>query len=478
MHNNKMKFPKDFLWGGAMAANQCEGAYLEGGKGLGTVDLLPLGPKRFPISEGRIEKYECNDKAYYPSHKAIDFYHRYKEDIALMAEMGFKCFRFSIAWSRIFPSGDDGPENEEGLAFYDNVFDECKKYGIKPVVTLCHFDVPVALMKKYGSWKNRKMINCFQKYCETVFTRYRDKVQYWITFNEINMVLHLPYVAAGVAIDNTDEMQTKYTAVYHQLLASAQAIEIGHRINPSFQIGCMLAAGQTYPYTCAPEDVWEAMKKDREGYALTDVQVRGEFPAFLLKQLEKNSISLPELSGDKEIFKNNRADYIAISYYASRLASADQKMMQEMTGGNVFATLKNPHLKRSQWGWQIDPLGLRITLNAIYDRYQIPIFVVENGLGAEDHPDENGCIIDDYRIEYLKSHIQALGDAISDGVPVIGYTAWGCIDLVSASTGEMKKRYGMVFVDLDDNGKGTGNRIKKKSFYWYKNVIASNGSDL
>lgn len=473
-----MKFPKDFLWGGATAANQCEGAYLEGGKGLGTVDLLPLGSERFAISAGNIKGYECEKGVYYPSHMATDFYHRYKEDIALMAEMGFRCFRLSIAWSRIFPAGDDAAANEEGLEFYDKVFDECQKYGIEPVVTLCHFDVPVALMIKYGSWKNRKMIDLFQKYCETVFTRYRDKVRYWITFNEINMVLHLPFVAAGVEINSEDQDQVKYTAAYHQLLASAYAVAAGHRINPEFKIGCMLAAGQTYPYTCAPDDVWEAMQKDRESFALTDVQVRGELPSYLLRKLEKKGICLPEVPGDREMLKNNTVDYIAISYYASRLASADKDMVQEMTGGNVFATLKNPYLKRSQWGWQIDPLGLRITLNAIYDRYQIPVFVVENGLGAEDNPDENGNIEDDYRIEYLREHIKALGDSIADGVPVIGYTVWGCIDLVSASTGEMRKRYGMVYVDLDDQGNGTRNRLKKKSFYWYKSVIDSNGEKL
>lgn len=473
-----MSFPKDFLWGGATAANQCEGAYLEGGKGLGTVDLLPLGPARFPISEGHIPSYQCDPEAYYPSHQAIDFYHRYQEDVALMAEMGFRCFRLSIAWSRIFPHGDDVEANEEGLAFYDRVFDTCKSYGIEPVVTLCHFDVPVELMKKYGSWKSRKLVELFRRYCETVFTRYRDKVRYWITFNEINMALHLPFVAAGVAVDGTDDEQVKYTAVYHQLLASASAVEVGKRINPDFQIGCMLAAGQTYPYTCAPEDVWEAMQKDREGYALTDVQIRGKFPTYLLRQLEDKGIHLPQEDGDAELLRRNTVDYIAISYYASRLTSADKAMVQEMTGGNVFATMKNPHLKRSQWGWQIDPLGFRITLNALYDRYQIPIFVVENGLGAQDTPDETGFIADDYRIEYLREHLKALRDAMADGVPVIGYTAWGWIDLVSASTGEMKKRYGMVYVDLDDQGRGTGNRVRKKSFYWYKQVIESSGENL
>ncbi|HIQ77207.1 MAG TPA: 6-phospho-beta-glucosidase [Candidatus Faecousia excrementipullorum] len=473
-----MAFPKDFLWGGATAANQCEGAYLEGGKGLGTVDLLPLGKARFPISEGKITGYACDPQAYYPSHKAVDFYHHYQEDIALMAEMGFKCYRMSIAWSRIFPNGDDPQPNEEGLAFYDRVLDQCIAQGIEPVITLCHFDVPVALMEKYGAWKNRILVELFERYCETVFTRYRNKVQYFITFNEINMALHLPYVAAGVAVDGTNDEQAKYTAVYHQLLASACAVRLARRIIPQARIGCMLAAGQTYPYTCAPEDVWEAMQKDREGYALTDVQIRGTFPPYLLRQLKQKGIRLPELPGDRQLLRENTVDYLAISYYASRLASADKAMVQEMTDGNVFATLKNPHLERSQWGWQIDPLGLRITLNTLYDRYQVPIFVVENGLGAQDTPDEQGNIADDYRIAYLSAHIKAMEDAISDGVPVLGYTVWGWMDIISASTGQMKKRYGMVYVDLDDYGRGTGARIRKKSFYWYQNVIKTNGACL
>lgn len=469
-------FPEGFLWGGAVAANQCEGAYLSDGKGMTTIDILPLGKKRFPISSGKMAAYECDEKEFYPSHEAIDFYHHYKEDIALMAEMGFKCFRTSIAWSRIYPNGDEMEPNEAGLQFYDNVFDECKKYGIEPLVTLCHFDVPMGLVKKYGSWKSRKMIPLFQKYCETVFVRYKEKVRYWLTFNEINMVLHLPFVAAGVVVEEREtEEQVKYTAAHNQLVASACAVEAAHRINPDFQVGCMLAAGQTYPYTCNPEDVWAAMQADREGYGLIDIQVRGEYPSYLIKQLQKKHIRIPMEPDDQKILKQNTVDFISISYYASRLTSADKELVKQTTGGNVFATMKNPYLKASEWGWQIDPLGLRITLNSLYDRYQKPIFVVENGLGAEDFPKEDGSIQDDYRIAYMREHIRALRDAIADGIPVMGYTVWGWIDLVSASNGEMKKRYGLVYVDRDDLGNGTGKRSKKASFYWYKNVIERNG---
>lgn len=472
-------FPDCFLWGGAVAANQCEGAYLEDGKGLSTIDVLPIGKNRFPISLGKVAKYECDSEEFYPSHEAIDFYHTYKEDIKLMAELGFKCFRLSISWSRIFPNGDEDVPNEAGLLFYDRVFEECLKYGIEPLVTLCHFDVPMGLVKKYGSWKNRMMISFFEKYCKTVLERYNGKVKYWLTFNEINMVLHLPFVAAGVVIENEEnEEQVKYTAAHNQLVASACAVKIAHEISGLYQVGCMLAAGQTYPYTCAPEDVWAAMQKDREAYSLLDVQVRGKYPAYLLNELYSKGITLPVEENDALILKSNTVDFISISYYASRLTSADKELVKQTTGGNVFATMKNPHLKASQWGWQIDPLGLRITLNSLFDRYQKPIFVVENGLGAEDFPDEQGVIEDHYRIEYMREHLKALQDTIADGVPVMGYTVWGWIDLVSASTGEMKKRYGMVYVDRDNKGSGTGRRSKKKSFYWYKEVIKSNGSSL
>lgn len=472
-------FPDCFLWGGAVAANQCEGAYLEDGKGLSTIDVLPIGKNRSPISLGKVAKYECDSEEFYPSHEAIDFYHTYKEDIKLMAELGFKCFRLSISWSRIFPNGDEDVPNEAGLLFYDRVFEECLKYGIEPLVTLCHFDVPMGLVKKYGSWKNRMMISFFEKYCKTVLERYNGKVKYWLTFNEINMVLHLPFVAAGVVIENEEnEEQVKYTAAHNQLVASACAVKIAHEISGLYQVGCMLAAGQTYPYTCAPEDVWAAMQKDREAYSLLDVQVRGKYPAYLLNELYSKGITLPVEENDALILKSNTVDFISISYYASRLTSADKELVKQTTGGNVFATMKNPHLKASQWGWQIDPLGLRITLNSLFDRYQKPIFVVENGLGAEDFPDEQGVIEDHYRIEYMREHLKALQDTIADGVPVMGYTVWGWIDLVSASTGEMKKRYGMVYVDRDNKGSGTGRRSKKKSFYWYKEVIKSNGSSL
>jgi len=471
--------PKDFLWGGATAANQCEGGYLEGNKGLSTVDVIPAGEDRFQVMLGKMKMLDCDENHYYPSHEAIDFYHNYKEDIALFAEMGFKTFRLSIAWSRIFPNGDDLEPNEEGLKFYDNMFDECLKYCIEPLVTINHFDVPINLVKTIGSWRNRNMVEYYERLCETIFTRYKDKVKYWLTFNEINMVLHLPFMGAGLAFEQGEnEVAVKYQAAHHQLIASAKAVKIARRINPKFMVGCMLAAGNTYANTCSPKDVWKSMEKDRENYFFSDVQSRGEYSNYAKKMLESLNIIIEMKVDDEELLKENTVDFISFSYYSSRLTSAAPEVNKK-TSGNAFATLKNPYLNASEWGWQIDPLGLRITMNAMYDRYQKPLFIVENGLGAVDIPDENGFVADDYRIDYLREHIKAMKDAVNkDGVELIGYTPWGCIDLVSASTGEMKKRYGFIYVDKDNEGNGTLKRFKKKSFEWYKNVIATNGEKL
>ncbi|MFP3668458.1 6-phospho-beta-glucosidase [Priestia sp. SIMBA_032] len=474
-----MSLRKDFLWGGATAANQVEGGYLEGNKGLSIIDVVPAGKDRVAVKKGKMRMLECDEQHFYPSHEAIDFYHHYKEDIALFAEMGFKCYRLSIAWTRIFPNGDEVLPNEEGLKFYDKVFDECLKYGIEPLVTITHFDVPVHLVKTVGSWRSRKMVDHYEKLCETIFTRYKNKVKYWLTFNEINMLLHLPFSSSGLVFEEGEnEEAVKYQAAHHQLVASAKATEIAHRINSEFKIGCMLAGASTYPYTCDPEDIWKAIGRDREHYFFVDVQSRGEYPNYAKKMFERMNINVKMENGDEELLKNNTVDFVSFSYYGSRLTSADPEKNAQ-TAANLFPTLKNPHLKTSEWGWQIDPLGLRITLNALYDRYQKPLFIVENGLGAIDTPDENGYIEDDYRIDYIREHIKAFKVAVEeDGVDLLGYTTWGCIDLVSASTGEMSKRYGFIYVDRDDTGNGTMKRSKKKSFDWYKKVISSNGEEL
>lgn len=474
-----MAFRKDFLWGGATAANQCEGGYNEGNRGLANVDVAPAGKDRMGVITGKTKMFDFDDQHFYPAQEAIDMYHHYQEDIKLFAQMGFKTYRLSIAWSRIFPKGDEETPNEAGILFYEDMFKLCKKYGIEPLVTITHFDCPMHLVKAYGAWRNRKLIKFYENLCRVIFSRYKGLVKYWITFNEINMILHAPFMGAGLCFKaGENEEQIKYQAAHHELVASAIATKIAHEIDSNNQVGCMLAAGSTYPYTCHPNDVFKAMSLDQENYFFIDVQARGQYPAYALKAMERNKTMPIMENEDLALIKKHTVDFISFSYYSSRCTSADPKI-SKLTQGNIFESLKNPHLQASEWGWQIDPLGLRITLNALYDRYQKPLFIVENGLGANDELDENGYVNDDYRIAYLKAHIEAMHDAVTiDGVDLLGYTSWGPIDLVSASTGEMKKRYGYIYVDRDNEGNGSMKRYKKKSFDWYKKVIATNGEDL
>lgn len=425
---------------------------------------------------------ELDKEHYYPALEGIDFYHHYKEDIRMFAEMGFKVFRLSIAWSRIYPKGDETEPNEEGLLFYENVLKECKKYGIEPLVTITHFDCPMHLITEYGGWKNRKMVEFYKRLVITLFTRYKGLVKYWLTFNEINMILHLPFMGAGLLFEEgEDQTKAKYLSAHHELVASAYATKLAHDIDPENKVGCMLAAGEYYPYSPLPEDVWEAKKKDRDNLLFIDVQARGYYPNYAWKKFEQMGIELNMTEEDKRILRENTVDFISFSYYSSRCITTQEGVGE--TIGNAFKGTKNPYLKVSEWGWQIDPLGLRITLNSLYDRYQKPLFIVENGLGAKDEliEDEEGnlTVNDDYRIEYLREHIKALKQAVEeDGVELLGYTPWGCIDLVSASTGEMSKRYGFIYVDKKDDGSGTIKRYKKKSYDWYKKVIESNGECL
>ena len=472
-------FPEGFLWGGATAANQCEGGYDAGGRGLANVDVIPHGPDRLPAMLGKGTPLACDDEHYYPSHEAIDLYHHYKEDIALLAEMGFKVYRMSIAWTRIFPNGDEETPNEAGLAFYEDIFRECRAHGIEPLVTITHFDLPIHLIKEYGGWRNRKLIEFYQRLARTLFTRYKGLVKYWLTFNEINMILHLPFMGAGLVFEEGENReQAMYRSAHNELVASAWATKIAHEIDPDVMVGCMLAAGSYYPYSCNPADVRDAQLKNQENYFFVDVQSRGHYPAFALKKFEREGIDVGMTDEDARVLAENTVDFISFSYYSSRCTAAEPPADAEMTG-NAFRGVKNPYLQASQWGWAIDPMGLRITMNDLYDRYQKPLFIVENGLGARDVVEPDGTINDDYRIDYLRAHIEAMRDAIiEDGVDLLGYTTWGPIDLVSASTGEMSKRYGFIYVDRDDAGEGTLERRRKKSFSWYKKVIASNGADL
>ena len=469
-------FPKDFLWGGATAANQCEGAWQAGGKGLATVDVTPFGADRFPVALGRLEMLECDDRHYYPSHEAIDLYHHYKEDIALFAEMGFRCFRLSIAWTRILPNGDDAQPNEAGLAFYDSIFDECHKYGIEPLVTICHFDTPIALIKKYGGWKDRRMVDAYVHYCEVLFDRYRGKVKYWLTFNEINNMRRMPGAAGGIFFkEGENHQQVVYQASHNMFVANALAIKLCHEIIPDAKIGCMLSLSNVYPHSCRPEDVFETMELRRRSLLYGDIMIRGYYPNYMADIWDKENVHVEMEPGDEELMRKYTADYLGFSYYRTTTHEYGTPFSGD-TGGDQGTP--NPYLKTTPWGWQIDPLGLRYTLNELYDRYQIPLFVVENGLGQIDEPDENGIVHDDYRINYLRQHLMALRDALRDGVDIMGYTYWGPIDIVSAGTGEMKKRYGFVYVDRDNEGHGTMERRKKDSFAYYQNVIRTNGQEL
>jgi len=488
------EFPKNFLWGGATAACQIEGGYNEGGRGLATSDfelMVPrelLGAEKRPelldfkkVTREKLEKYlEHSEEYNFPKRRGIDFYHHYKEDIALLAEMGFRVFRMSISWSRIFPNGDEMEPNEEGLQFYDDVFDECHKYGIEPLVTMCHFDMPLHLAEKYEGFKSRETITYFERYAETIFRRYKGKVKYWVTFNEINMILSDPYRCSGIFLkDSSQEIsfQMKYQTSHHQFIASALAVKKCHEIIPDAKIGCMMCRLENYAETTRPEDNLQTVFEDHFNYFYSDMHVKGEYPYYMKRFFKENDIKIEMEPDDLEILKEGTVDFVSISYYMTYIMRFKNEKVPK-PNGSLIAQIQNPYLQISDWGWPVDPVGFRITLNRIYDRYGIPIFIAENGLGAADKADENGYVEDDYRIDYMKRHIEQLREAIEDGVDVFGYAWWGPIDLVSSGTSEMTKRYGMVYVDLDDYGNGTGKRSKKKSFYYYKKVIASNGADL
>jgi 6-phospho-beta-glucosidase len=430
-----------------------------------------------PMTTADVKAAMADKEGIYPKRYGIDFYHRYKEDIALFAEMGFKTFRLSISWPRIFPNGDESEPNEAGLAFYDAVFDELLKYGIEPLVTISHYEFPLELAFKQNGWESRETIAAFEKYARVLFNRYKDKVKYWLTFNEINIIGMTGYLSGGILADKTDNMlQSQFQAAHHQFVASALAVKACHEIIPDAKIGCMLARMEAYPDTCNPLDVMESIDSDHTNLFYSDVQIRGYYPSYMNKFFRDNKLTIKKEPGDDAILREGTVDYMSFSYYMSSIATHEKD--GEEVGGNLLGSKKNPYLKASDWGWQIDPVGLRITMHKLYDRYQIPLFIVENGLGAKDVVEEDGAIHDPYRIDYLRDHIKEMEQAIDEGVELMGYTPWGCIDLVSASTSQMSKRYGFIYVDLDDEGHGTLKRSKKDSFDWYKRVIATNGADL
>ncbi|HIY97384.1 MAG TPA: glycoside hydrolase family 1 protein [Candidatus Borkfalkia excrementigallinarum] len=464
------KFPQNFLWGGAIAANQCEGAYDEDGKGLSVQDVTPHG------IYGEITPQPTPDNL---KLKGIDFYHRFRGDIALFAEMGFKALRLSVAWSRIYPNGDDAEPNEKGLQFYDDVFDECRKYGIEPIVTISHYETPLHLARKYDGWRSRVLIGFYERYVRTLFSRYGKKVKYWITFNEINSLLHSPFMSGGISTPREKlTEQDLYQAAHHELVASALATKIAHEMMPGAKVGCMILSMPVYPLTPNPDDVLAAMLAEQKNDFYADVHARGKYPGYMLRYFREKGIRIEMAAGDEDILRNT-VDFISFSYYMSACESADKSIPKGR--GNIIGGIPNPYLKQSEWGWQIDPQGLRFVLNKFYQRYQKPLLIAENGLGAADGlTEENGVptVRDDYRIDYLAAHLRQVAEAVEDGVEVMGYTAWGCIDLVSATTAEMKKRYGFIYVDRNNDGSGTLARYKKRSFFWYKKVIQTNGKSL
>lgn len=465
------RFPDGFLWGGATAANQLEGAYDQDGKGLSIQDVMPHGIAGAPTEEPTPDNLKL---------EGIDFYHRYAADIALFAEMGFTVFRFSIAWSRIFPNGDEETPNEEGLAFYDRVLDELEKHGIEPLVTISHYETPLHLAKAYDGWRSRELIGCYERYCRTLFERYGSRVKYWLTFNEINSILHAPLLSGGIWTPK-DQLaeQDLYQAIHHELVASATVTGLAREIMPQARIGCMVIAIPIYPLTPDPADVLAVLEADHANLAFGDVHCRGAYPGYFLRTLREKGIELEITDADREVL-HNTVDFVSFSYYMSVCETADPA--RKVAGaGNIMGGVPNPTLPASEWGWQIDPTGLRIVLNTFWDRWQKPLFIVENGLGATDElveVDGRRTVLDDYRIAYLNDHLTAAREAIEDGVDLLGYTTWGCIDLVSASTAQLSKRYGFIYVDRNDDGSGTLARYRKKSFGWYRELIASNGATL
>ncbi len=488
-----MSFPKEFFWGGATAANQCEGGWNKGGRGLAATDFVTAGSHTAP----RMTTVEINGEikrvpymmsfpkgvkpadvegVYYPNREAIDFYSHYKEDIALFAEMGFKMFRLSIAWPRIFPNGDDEKPNQEGLDFYRSVFEECRKYNIEPLVTISHYDTPLNIETKYGGWANREVIAMFDRYTETIFNEYKGLVKYWLTFNEINVLLMVTQFLPKQMVTK-ELLDNAYQSLHNQFVASARAVKRAHEIDPDYKVGCMLAGMCSYPLTCDPKDILKNQHGYQNGtYYCGDVMCRGDYPHFAKRIWKENNITLNTEPQDFIDLKEGCVEFYTFSYYSTSCITTHEDA--EKSGGNFSMGAKNPYLEYSAWDWSMDPDGLRYFLNEMYGRYQIPMMVTENGLGAHDKVEEDGSIHDDYRIEYLRGHIKAMEEALADGVDLIGYTSWGCIDLISAGTGEMAKRYGYIYVDCDDQGNGTKARSRKDSFYWYKKCITSNGQDL
>lgn len=478
MRKNPKEFPENFLWGGAVAANQLEGAYLEDGKGLSVADInrfrddVDIKKKsNKEIATNDIEFAINDQEGRYPKRDGIDFYHTFREDLKLLAETGMNSFRTSISWARIFPKGDELEPNEAGLKFYDELIDAIIENGMEPMITLSHYEMPLHLTTEYNGWYNRKTIEFFTRFAKTVFERYQDKVKYWILVNQMNLIVHESFNHLGIPSDRVDNLlEAKYQGLHNELVACARCVKIAKEINPEMQMGMMSYYGNCYPATCKPEDVLATLKYNQMEYFVSDVLVRGYYPNYAYRFFEDNGLEIVFGEEDEKDLQNT-VDYVTFSYYYTRIVDAESVKGEDKA-------YPNPHLKTSDWGWAYDPIGLRIALNEYYDRYQLPLMITENGMGFYEELDENNEIHDDYRVDFLRQHIVEMKEAIKDGVELIGYYPWGPIDLISCSSSEMSKRYGFIFVDLDDYGKGTGKRYKKDSFYWYKQVTDSNGEKL
>lgn len=491
MSELKHGFDSDFLWGGAISCSQADGAWNEGGKGKSTQDCRWLDGTwtHDQIEDKHQNNPFCHDELmnaladdgveFYPFRRGNDFYHHYREDIALFAEMGLKLFRTSICWSRIYPNGDDLEPNREGIEWYRSMLGECKKHGIKTFVTMLHYDIPVNLVTTYGGWKNRKTIDFFARYVETIVTELGDLVDFWLPFNEFNAARFSPWDGVCLVKDEEGENFDRaiFQCLHHEFVANARAVEIVHRLSPDTPVGGMIARFCTYPATCRPEDNMQAIHDDQySNWFYTDVMARGKYPAYMNRYFDACDIEIQMEPGDEELIARNTVDFLAFSYYFSQVSTCDQGW--EKTAGNLVMANKNPYLETSEWGWQLDPIGLRVTLNQMYDRYGLPLYIAENGLGTSDVVEEDGSIHDEYRIDYLRQHIKCLKEAVIDGVDVRGYMIWGFIDLVACGPLTMDKRYGLIYVDLDNCGNGTAERSRKDSFYWYQKCIATNGEDL
>ena len=481
-----MPFQEGFLWGGAVAANQLEGAFKEGGKGWSVADVATYKPdvdvKNYAAhlavsKEGVLKAMADPDEQYYPKRRGIDFYHHYQEDLALFAEMGFKTLRVSIAWTRLYPTGEETEANPEGVAFYRSLFAEMKKLGIEPLVTLSHYEMPLHLALQYNGWTDRRIIDLFVRFCRTCFSEYGEYVKLWLTFNEVDSVIRHPFTTAGIIPDQCggEELKCCYQALHHQFVASAIVTKMCREMIPGSQMGCMLTKLMTYPRTCAPEDVAATQQKNLDNHFYSDVMMFGEYPRLKATELKKKELFPVMEPGDEAVLKEGTMDFLSFSYYMSMTESVDPAA--ERTPGNTVLGVKNPYLDASEWGWQVDPLGLYISLVELYDRYRKPLFIVENGIGSKDIL-EGSTVHDEYRIEYFRRHFKEMEHAVDDGVELMGYTSWAPIDLISASTSQISKRYGFIYVDLNDLGEGTGKRYRKDSFYWYQNVIRTNGREM